>query len=263
MRLLFCANFRCNCISWRRTPLFRLASLFGLLLLAGVVLLQTFLLITMSCIITTRRFIWRGLRLLSLLNLGVHLFICLSLGIMRGLLLRRGIDGLADGIVTGFTVGCLRSRKPIFAGKEPICWAQKWLSWTIWQRFLLLVVQKTLTLRLSLRKPLWSVVAMWWKNFLVVACGLLANSLVSKWKLKRAPSPSWWCRYPRSPLVWGNGSLGLSLWRASRMPWISWLASKILRSIKLIRGFGTVGWTVFSIFSMIIELFFIWETKLK
>jgi hypothetical protein len=31
------------------------------------------------------------------------------------------------------------------------------------------------------------VVVMWWKNFLGVACGLLANSLVSEQKLKSPP----------------------------------------------------------------------------
>jgi hypothetical protein len=101
-------------------PSFRLASLFGLLLLAGVILLRMFSLIAMSYIIRTKRFIWKGLRLLSLLSLGVYLFIRLSLGIVRGLAKRRGIDGLAAGRVTGFTVGCLRTRKPIFVTKEPI-----------------------------------------------------------------------------------------------------------------------------------------------
>jgi hypothetical protein len=102
-----------------------------------------------------------------------------------------------------------------------------------------------LTLWLSLRQPLWSVVTMWWNNFLLAACGLLANSLVSEWKLKSPPCLSWWCWCLRSPPVLGNGSLRLSLWRTLWMSRISWLASTVLWRITLIRGFGTGDWTIF------------------
>jgi hypothetical protein len=60
-----------------------------LLLLAEVVLLQMFSLITICYIIRTKRFIWKDLRLLSLHSLGVYLVIHHSLGIVRGLPLRR------------------------------------------------------------------------------------------------------------------------------------------------------------------------------
>jgi hypothetical protein len=101
--------------------LFRSASLFGLLLLAEVVLLGMFSLITTSYIIRPKRFIWKDLKLLSLYNLGVYLFICPSLGIIRDIPPQRGTNGLVVGMVTGFTIGCLLIRKPIFVGQEPIC----------------------------------------------------------------------------------------------------------------------------------------------
>jgi hypothetical protein len=71
----FCANFRYSCINRRQMPLFRSARLFGLLLPAVVAVLWTFLLITMSYIIRTKRFAWKGLILLWLHNLGVYLFL--------------------------------------------------------------------------------------------------------------------------------------------------------------------------------------------
>jgi hypothetical protein len=101
-------------------PLFRSASLFGLLLLAEVALLRAFLLITMSYIIRTKRFIWKGLILLLLHSLGVYLFIRHNLGIVRGLPPQQGINGLVARMVTGFTAGYLHNRKPIFEAKESI-----------------------------------------------------------------------------------------------------------------------------------------------
>jgi hypothetical protein len=101
-------------------PLFRSASLFWLLLLAEVVLLWLFSLITMSYIIRTKRFIWKDLKLLLLHSLGVYLVIHRGLGIIRGLPPQRGINGLVVGMITGFTVGCLLIRKPIFVVQELI-----------------------------------------------------------------------------------------------------------------------------------------------
>jgi hypothetical protein len=81
---------------------------------------RTLSLITMSYIIRTKRFIWKDLRLLLLHSLGVYLVIHRGLGIIRGLPPQRGINGLVVGMITGFTVGCLLIRKPIFVVQELI-----------------------------------------------------------------------------------------------------------------------------------------------
>jgi hypothetical protein len=65
-----------------------------------------------------KRFIWKGLKLLFTTQLGAYLFICHSLGIVLGLNPQRGINGLAVGMVIGFTAGYLRNRKPIFKERE-------------------------------------------------------------------------------------------------------------------------------------------------
>jgi hypothetical protein len=82
---IFCENFRYSCISCRRMALFRSVSLFGMLLLVEAVLLQMLSLIITSYIISIKRFIQKDLRLPSLHNLGVYLFIHHGLGTVRGL----------------------------------------------------------------------------------------------------------------------------------------------------------------------------------
>jgi hypothetical protein len=101
-------------------PLFRSISLFGLLLLVEVILLLMFLLFTMSYIIRTKRFIWKVLRLLVLYSLGINLFIRHGVGIVQGLPPRLGINGLVAGMVTGFTIGYFRNKKPILQAKEEL-----------------------------------------------------------------------------------------------------------------------------------------------
>jgi hypothetical protein len=116
----FFTKFRCNFINLVQVLLFRLASLFGLSLLVEVTLTLKFSLITMSCIIKTRRFILRGLRLSLLRSLDAYPFTHLDLEIALGLLKPHGTNGLMVGIAIGSTTRYLRSKARILRARRRI-----------------------------------------------------------------------------------------------------------------------------------------------
>jgi hypothetical protein len=101
-------------------PIVHISKFTWLSLLAEVTLMLKFSLITMSCIIKTRRFILRGLRLSSLRSLDAYPFIRLDLEIALGLLKPRGTNGLVVGIAIGSTARYLRSKARILRARRLI-----------------------------------------------------------------------------------------------------------------------------------------------
>jgi hypothetical protein len=105
----FYKNFEFSCTSWCRMQLFRSANLSERSLLARVVQLLMFSLNTTSCIISTRRFILKDVKLPSLPNSGVLHSIPVAMEGGRGLPPLWGTSGRVARPVIGSIARCLQS----------------------------------------------------------------------------------------------------------------------------------------------------------